>query len=205
LDFARCPGRHHYCVERLEDVSRHRLADGRDLGHLARTSRAAHAERPHLAAENVRLCRAEHGDAQFDAAREEIKVHRARALVRHVIDIDSGGSLEIFAVQMRGCGDARRPVAQLAGTPSGQRDQFANALRGQRRMRQDHQHELRDLRHPRDIAKRVEGGIAPERFDCRRAGGREQHRVAVRGLPGKVFPCDEATGTWPRVCENVSA
>ena len=106
---------------------------------------------------------------------------------------------------MRRRAHARRTVAQLPGAAARERDQLLHRTRRQRRVHDQRQHEARDLRHPPEIAKRIDRRVRAQALDRSQARCGQQQRVAVGRLLRDILPCDQAAGAGPVVDDHLLA
>ncbi len=139
--------------------------EGRHIGRAGGALRARQAE-PLQAPALHELLRARHRRAdERNLAAHRVGQRLAAALVGHVHEAGAGALAQHLAGEVRAGAGAGRTVGQRARLGLAERDQFAQVLHRQRRVR-DHDHAgVADFRHRREIAQHVETGSLRRRAD----------------------------------------
>ena len=163
------------------------LRDGRHLRENGDALRGCGCERLHLA----RLDELNDGVGrrpdQRDLSAEQIVERGRRAAIRHVGDVDLGGTVEHGGGEMVWRTDAGRAYRQLAWIGFGIGDQFLHVRHRQRRMREQQERRGGHLRHRREILDHVERHALVQPLVENGGNVQEQERAAVgRGLGGVI-------------------
>ena len=178
---------HHFGIALLGQgrrIREHRAALGRH-----------HRQHPQLVVLHIgqrRRGRHHHG---LEPTADEIAHRAAKALVRHMHQLDAGLQFEQLHCQVMRCAIAWGAVEQLAGLAAGMTDQLLDIAGG--RTRPDHQGLCAAGQHDdgRELPQRVVAQVAIDRGIVDEGGGSDQQGVTIGRTTRHQLMADVAAGT----------
>jgi hypothetical protein len=195
-DILRRSGGQQQSVPGVRRITRHDLADRRDLGIALRALAAGEPDRLEAAVLDERLQRQQPVHGELHLAGEHVLARLRASLVRHVHHVDSGHGEEERHVEVRGRARSCRAVVELARVLLRVVDELLQVLHRHRRVRHD---DLVRVRHHGDRLEVLERVVGLLRLVQRGVDdvGRAHHQdgVAVGRRGRDELGADETAGT----------